>query len=141
MPATNFPEYARKIQDVLDTCVAAGEAVLVSIQVDQRSSLRGFIAGLLQFSDASELHFREFVDTSLPEPKLMYAYHYQDANKALVFRYDNAAHTPPLPQAEHKHDNAAHTPPLPQAEHKHAPSGTEIFPPPTLAQVVDEILS
>jgi hypothetical protein len=39
MPATNFPEYARGIQDVLDTAVAAGEAVLVSIQVDQRSSL------------------------------------------------------------------------------------------------------
>ena len=124
MPATNFPEYARGIQDIVDASVAAGEAVLVSIQVDQRSSLRGFIAGLLQFNDASELHFREFVDTSLPEPKLMYAYHYQDANKALSFRYDNAAHSPPLPQAEHKH----------------TPSGVEIFPMPTLAQVVDEIL-
>jgi hypothetical protein len=124
MPATNFPEYVREIQDTLDASVAAGEAVLVSIQVDQRSSLRGFIAGLLQFNDASELHFREFVDTSLPEPKLMYAYHYQDANKALIFRYDNAAHTPALPQAEHKH----------------TPSGAKSFPPPTLGQVVDEIL-
>jgi hypothetical protein len=63
MPATNFPEVAREIQDILDASVAAAEAVLVSIQVDQRSSLRGFIAGLLQFNDASELHFREFVDT------------------------------------------------------------------------------
>jgi hypothetical protein len=124
MPATNFPEYAREIQDVLDSSVAAGEAVLVSIQVDQRSSLRGFIAGLLQFNDASELHFREFVDTSLPEPKLTYAYHYQDANEALVFRCDNATHRPPLPQAEHRH----------------TPSDVEIFPAPTLAQVVDEIL-
>jgi hypothetical protein len=76
MPATNFPEHARGIEDVLDAIVAAGEAVLVSIQIDQRSSLRGFIAGVLQFNDASELHFREFVDTSLPEPRLMYAYHY-----------------------------------------------------------------
>jgi len=64
MLATNFPEYAREIQDILDASIAAGEAVLFSIQVDQRSSLRGFIAGLLQFNDASELHFREFVDTS-----------------------------------------------------------------------------
>jgi hypothetical protein len=38
---------------------------LVSIQIDPRSALRGFIAGVLQFGDASELHFREFVDTSL----------------------------------------------------------------------------
>ena len=58
MSAINFPEYARGIEDVLDAIVAAGEAVLVSIQIDQRSSLRGFIAGVLQFNDASELHFR-----------------------------------------------------------------------------------
>ena len=124
MPATNFPEYARGIEDVLAATVAAGEVTLVSIQIDQRSSLRGFIAGLLQFNDASELHFREFVDTSLPEPRLMYAYHYQDANQDLVFRYDNAAHRPPLPQVEHKH----------------TPAGVEVSPAPTLAQVVDKTL-
>jgi len=83
MPATNFPEHAREIEDVLDAAVAAGEAVLVSIQIDQRSSLRGFITGVFRFKDASELHFREFVDTSLPEPRLMYAYHYQDAKRGL----------------------------------------------------------
>jgi hypothetical protein len=124
MPATNFHEYARGIEDVLDATVAAGEAVLVSIQIDQRSSLRGFIAGALQFNDASELHFREFVDTSLPEPRLMYAYHYQDANKGLIFRYDNAAHRLQLPQAEHKH----------------TPADVKVSPAPTLAQVVDEIM-
>lgn len=124
MPATTFPEYARGIKDVLDAAVAAGEATLVSIQIDQRSWLRGFIAGLLQFNDGSELHFREFVDTSLPEPRLMYAYHCQDANKHLIFRYDNAAHRPSLPRAEHKH----------------TPVGVEVSPAPTLAQVVDEIL-
>jgi hypothetical protein len=124
MSATNFLEYARRIEDVLDVTVAIGEATLVSIQIDHRSALRGFIAGLLQFNDSSELRFREFVDTSLAEPRLMYAYHYQDANNALIFRYDNAAHRPPLPQAEHKH----------------TPIGMEVSPAPTLAQVVDEIL-
>jgi len=53
MPATNFPEYAREIEGVLDAAVAAGEVVLVSIQIDQRSYLRGFITGVLQFNDAS----------------------------------------------------------------------------------------
>jgi hypothetical protein len=43
MPATNFPEYAREIEDVLDAVVAEGEAALVNIQIDQRSSIRGFI--------------------------------------------------------------------------------------------------
>jgi hypothetical protein len=54
----------------------------------------------------------------------MYAYHYQDAGKALVFRYDNAAHLPPLPRAEHKH----------------TPTDVTVWPAPTLAQVIDEIL-
>ena len=54
----------------------------------------------------------------------MYAYHYQDANRDLISRYDNAAHRPPLPQAEHKH----------------TPSGVEISSAPTLTQVADEIL-
>jgi hypothetical protein len=125
MPATNFPEYAREIEDVLDAIVATGEAVVVSLQIDQRSSLRGFIAGLVQFSDASESHFREFVDIGLPEPRLTYAYHYQGADNDLIFHYDNAAHHPRLPQAEHKH----------------TPAGVEASPAPLIAQVVDEILT
>ena len=124
MPATNFPEYARGLGDVLDATVATGEAALVSTQIDQRSSLRGFISGLLRFSDDSELHFREFVDVNSPESRLTYAYHYQGANKDLIFRYDNAAHRPSLPQAEHRH----------------TPAGVEVSPAPTLAQVLDEIL-
>lgn len=124
MPAINFPEYARAIQGVLDTAVATGEAALVSIRIDQRSSVRGFISGLLQFNDASELHFREFVDTTEFEPRLMYGYHYQDAHQELIFRYDNATHRPSLPQTEHKH----------------TPAGVQVFPAPTLTQLMDEIL-
>lgn len=121
MPVINFPEYAQTITDALDVLLAAGQARLVNLQVDQRSSVRGFISGSLQFDDDSELHFREFVDTTLDGLKLMYAYHYQDANNDMVFRYDNAAHRPPLPQAEHKHTS----------------SGISAAPAPTLAQVID----
>jgi hypothetical protein len=39
-----------------------------------------------------------------------------------------------------RYDNAAHRPPLPQAEHKHTPAGVEVSLAPTLAQVIDEIL-
>ena len=73
MPATSFPDYAQEVEEVLHATVAAGEAALLNIQVDQRSSLRGFISGQLQFSDGSQLHFRQFVDVTLPEPRLMYA--------------------------------------------------------------------
>jgi hypothetical protein len=124
MPASNFHEYAQRIDEILDASVAAGEAVLINIQIDQRSSLRGFIAGVLQFNDDSELHFREFVDTDLLEPRLMYVYHHQDANRELIFRYDNASHRPSLPHAEHKH----------------TPTGVCIHTAPTLAQVLDEVI-
>ena len=125
MPATNFPEYARQITDSLDAVIATGQARLGNLQIDQRSTLLGFIAGILLFDDDSELHFREFLDISLPEPKLMYAYHYQDVHQALIFRYDNAEHRPKLAQAEHKHMRA----------------GVSTLPVPTLAQVIDEILA
>lgn len=62
MPVTNFPEYARAINNILDAVMATGEANVISIRKNQRSLLRGLIAGMLQFSDGSELHFREFVD-------------------------------------------------------------------------------
>ena len=124
MPAITFPEYARSITQVLDTVVATGEAVLVTLQVDQRSAVRGFIAGSVRFEPGCELHFREFVDVTQAEPRIMYADHYQDADNNLIFRYDNAAHRPALPQPEHKHTR----------------SGVEAAPAPTLAEVLDQIL-
>ena len=39
-----------------------------------------------------------------------------------------------------RYDNATHRPPLPQAEHRHTVSGVRPGPAPTLAQVMDEIL-
>jgi hypothetical protein len=54
MPVTTFPEYVQRITDLLNHAVAAGEVVLNTLQVDQRSAVRGLIAGVLQFSDGSE---------------------------------------------------------------------------------------
>lgn len=124
MSTTNFPEYARQIQTAVDELIRTGEAHLSDLQIDARSTLRGYIAGLLQFQDGSELHFREFIDMNRLDPRLMYAYHYQDANKKLVFRYDNATHRPALSQLEHKH----------------TPTDIEPSSAPTLSQVLDEIL-
>ncbi|RIK44688.1 MAG: hypothetical protein DCC55_01605 [Chloroflexi bacterium] len=94
------------------------------MRVEQRSTLRGFLAGIIAFEDESELHFREFIDATQAESRLMYAYHYQDAEARLLFRYDNARHRPALPQREHKH----------------TPEGIEVGISPTLAQVIDEIM-
>ena len=75
MPVATFPEYIRDLEEALNTVLASGEGVLLSLQMDQRSAIRGFIAGSLQFHDGSTLSFREFIDLSRAEPRLMYAYH------------------------------------------------------------------
>jgi hypothetical protein len=124
MPTTSFLEYARAIRSAVDNLIDSGDAVLVSLQVDQRSAVRGFIEGSLQFRDGSQLVFREFLDVTRREPRLMYAYHYQDEARLLLFRYDNAKHRPVLPQTSHRH----------------APSGIESTFSPTLTEVLDEIL-
>lgn len=124
MPTTGFPEYARAIATALDFAVGTGQARLTSLQVDHRSSFRGLISGSLVFEDGSELHFREFVDATLDEVRVMYAYHYQDVYEGLIFRYDNAVHRPSPSQPEHRH----------------TPEGIATSNAPTLAQIIDEIL-
>jgi len=124
MPAATFPEYARELTETLEQVVATGDATRLTLQVDQRSAIRGFIAGSLEFSTGSTLHIREFVDVSQAEPKIMYAYYYQDADQRLIFRYDNAAHRPTLSHPAHKHIE----------------SGLEVSPVPTLSEVLDDIL-
>jgi hypothetical protein len=123
MPATNFPDYAGRLQAIVNELIAAGEANLLDLEIDARSRMRGYIAGILQFEDGSELHFSEFVEIGQADPRLMYAYHCQNADKELLFRYDNAAHRPSLSQQEHKH----------------TPGGIELSPAPTFFQVLDEI--
>jgi hypothetical protein len=124
MPITSFPEYANTVTTLLDTLSASGQARLVNLQVDQRSMVRGFISGTLEFEDNSELHFREFLDLAQARPKVMYAYQYQAANGTLLFRYDNAAHASKSVSQEHKHTFEGAVP----------------SPVPTLSQVLDEIL-
>lgn len=124
MPATDFPEYARLLTHLLNSVVATAQARIENLQIDQRSMLRGFVSDTLVFEDDRQLHFREFIDLTLVEPRMDYAYHYQNAENDLIFRYDNAAHRPALSQAEHKHTLA----------------GVNTSGAPTLTQVIDEIL-
>jgi hypothetical protein len=74
--------------------------------------------------DGSELHFHQYINLAAPEPRQMYAYHYQDATAQMIFRYDNAAHRPPLSARRRKH----------------TPDNIVVILPPTLEQVIDEIL-
>lgn len=119
----SFQDCFEYIQSVLNKVLSAGNGGLIEFQVESRSATSGFIADVLRRDDGSELHFREYVDTTQAQARLMYAYHFQDGDKQLRFRYDNAAHRPALPQPEHKH----------------TVNGVEVAAAPTLQQVLDEI--
>lgn len=60
--------------------------------------------GDIYFIDNSRLHFRELFVGQGKFIKIAYSYHYQLANGAMIFRYDNAPHYPGLLSApHHKH--------------------------------------
>lgn len=120
----SFQDYLDQIQDALNTALVVDNARLIEFQAEIRSESAGFLAGVLQYEDGSELHFREYADTSRLQPRLMYVYHYQDVDKRLIFRYDNAAHRPALSKPDHKHTTT---------------EGVYVVMPPTLQEVLDEI--
>ena len=73
------------------------------ISVDDRGEV-WFLRGDIYFIDNSRLHFRELFIRQDEWIKKSYVYHYQNADGALVFRYDNSPHYPDLHNApHHKH--------------------------------------
>lgn len=97
-----------------------------SVTYDKRSASIGFIRGSIYFFDGSTLHLREFVNVERDVERYMYAYHYQQPDGTLVFRYDNTPHFPALPTFPH---------------HKHAGSASNVVAadPPALQAVLIEI--
>ena len=66
----------------------------------------GFVRGDIYFANDSRLHVRELVDTRA-SGRIKYAYHYQMADGAIAFRYDNAPHFPDLENfPHHKHQGS-----------------------------------
>lgn len=50
---------------------------------------------------------REFVNVEIDINRYTYAYHYQRSDGSLLFRYDNSAHFPNLPNfPHHKHSGS-----------------------------------
>ena len=70
------------------------------------NSLSGelFINIKVELIDNSVLFIREYISAKQEQIEhFSYAYQYQAADESLIFRYDNAAHKPPLSEKEHKH--------------------------------------
>ena len=77
-----------------------------SLAYEDRGGVALLVKGKIIFDNLSELHFREIVSFTFAElpDKIAYSYHYQDEEKVLIFRYDNAEHHPEIPSyPHHKH--------------------------------------
>jgi len=83
--------YFRQFEKLL---AAAKFAHSTSITYDKRGASIGFLRGVVYFLDSSQLHLREFGNVEYGIERYMYAYHYQRADGALVFCYDNTPHFP-----------------------------------------------
>lgn len=94
-------DYFRKIEELI---ARASFAHSSSVTYDKRSTYIGFVRGVIYFLDGSRLHFREFVNVQHGIDCYVYAYHYQNPEGDLVFRYDNSPHYHGLPGfPHHKH--------------------------------------
>ena len=86
--------------------VLANSAIIKSqdVQTERRTPAEGYLRGNVLFKDDTRLHFRELVTTDPKIQRVSYTYHYQRADAALIFRYDDANHFPKLSTApHHKH--------------------------------------
>ena len=118
-------DYFQEVRDIIEACAVVQ---LSNVNYDTRSIYRGFMRGELKFSDGSVLYLREFVDVKTTLVREMYSYHYENAFKKLIFRYDNTRH--------HKKLNLPNYP-----HHKHDGSEDNVISSnaPMLAEVLNEI--
>jgi hypothetical protein len=118
----SLDNYFEKIDSFLNN------PLMLSIQCnkEKRSSNVGLITGIILFIDLSELHFMEYLEVEGEIKKITYRYHYQNSQKELVFRYDNAPHYPKI---------------LSYPNHKHAKTKILESNIPTLQDVIEEIES
>lgn len=92
------------IKDIED-CLAHFPFKLSSqITIDNRGDIALYIKAKVVFTDFSELHVTEYLLFMPNFDKIAYSYHYQDKDKKLIFRYDNAEHhTEVETYPHHKH--------------------------------------
>jgi hypothetical protein len=95
---SDYISHVKKTREKLP-CVLSDELI-----IDNRGDVVLYLKGEIVFTNQSELHLKEYFISVPGFKKIAYSYHYQDAEKKLIFRYDNAEHHPELENfPHHKH--------------------------------------
>ena len=96
-------QYLRDLTAIVANLTETGLILSSEFTSNFRTNKIGLIKGTVLFTDNSTLFFKEYLDLRYVIEKEMYAFHYQDVNGRLLFRYDNASHKPSLDFIDHKH--------------------------------------
>ena len=96
-------EYLRDLTAIVADLTETGLILSSELTSNFRTNKIGLVKGTMLFTDDSRLFFKEYLDLRYVVEKEMYAFHYQDENGRLLFRYDNASHKPSLDFIDHKH--------------------------------------
>jgi hypothetical protein len=115
--------YFQQVRAIIESAPIVASS---DIAYDKRSAHEGFIRGEIFMLDGSILHIREYVDVETQIERLTYAYQYMDAQKNLIFRYDNTGHS--------KHKHLASFP-----HHKHEKNDVVASAAPDLDRVLEDV--
>lgn len=73
-----------------------GLAESVDFREEIRAGKQAVISAEIRFVNGTILIVREYIDAKYKLEKLRYAFQCHNSEGGLIFRYDNAAHKPPL---------------------------------------------
>jgi hypothetical protein len=122
---TQLHRYLTRVQATL---LSRREIEIETLEIFDRSDKIGQSSELyavVRFYDGSQLQIVEkLIVEAYALLKTRYAYHYQQADDTLVFRYDNAPHHPEVPTHPH---------------HKHIGEEVVATQPPDISEVLREI--
>jgi len=112
----------RYLERLADTLRSRRDLALESLRVTP-ATLGAVFEARVRFYDGSELILAEELEQAGPRNvrRVAYKFQYQQADGALIFRYDNAPHHPQISTfPDHKHLGA-------QVSEAHAPDLTEVL--------------
>lgn len=73
--------YFSELKRIVNSYAVAPFVLDAQLSFELRPGDQGFVSGAMLFKDQSNLHFREYLDSAAGRvSKLMYSYHYQDAD-------------------------------------------------------------
>ena len=97
-------KYLEQVRSDLQTFDDYGLSEQIGFSAEIRPGSQAVVRATVTFIDTSELYIREFLIEQDTVQHLSYAYQYQQRDGTLIFRYDNAKHSPPLGFEQHKHE-------------------------------------